>query len=141
MCTDTLLKRTDQQNPCWSQFFENSAYWFDNPSRDPSVPNYPRNFVAKKYQLNGNALWRHIAIVYDETDDHFRLYFDGALAHRQKYGSSVKNMDACTGSNPRLMIGRMDPGWYLFMYVMHTRGLMDVRSFLLSQRIEYFNDS
>ena len=33
--------------------------------------------MAEQFQLNDDRVWRHIAVVYDETTDTQRLYYDG----------------------------------------------------------------
>ena len=55
-------------------------------------------------------VWRHIAIVYDETTDNFRIYYDGALAYEGWHGSSIQNSD-CTGAGEELTFGHDKGAW------------------------------
>ena len=117
---------TLQRQYCWSTFLEKSKYWFDNYRCSGACPGeknvvfYPADFVKEKYMLESNVIWRHIAIVFDETNDYFRLYYDGALAYTGPFGAAVTSMDDCaaTGTNwdNKLFLGRDSAqdgsGWY-----------------------------
>jgi hypothetical protein len=98
------VKKSMQRSHCWSQWHENSAFYFDN-SRGTRVKfGYPRNFVGEQFHLNGDQVWRHIAVVYDETSDTQRLYYDGALAWEGDFGSPVAQAD-CADAGSGLALG------------------------------------
>ena len=58
---------------------------------------YPTNFVQDKWKLRGNRIWRHVAVQYDETNNYYRIFYDGELAHEADYGNTITGID-CSGS-------------------------------------------
>ena len=57
-----------------------------------------------KYNLEGDLIWRHVAVVYDETTDNFRLYYDGSLAYEGWHGSNIRKSD-CVGPGEEWTFG------------------------------------
>ena len=109
--TFLFVKSCDGKAWAWATWTENSAFWSSFAS------GYPRDFVQEKFQLNGDAVWRHIAVQYNEVDNSMRLFYDGRLAYKGPWGSDhasagsdVKKAD-CNGANARLNLGRTEPGW------------------------------
>ena len=107
--TDLLIKQDSDGKYRWSIFHENIAYWFDNFEMADGTNNYPRNFVPKKNFLE-DKIWRHIAVTFDETTDNLLVYYDGALALKTPFGSSIRLADSpSAGSN--MTLGRQGPDW------------------------------
>jgi hypothetical protein len=108
-----LLKSKSDGSRCWSIFHENSAFWFDNKDKALTTQQYPRAFVQKKYQLDGNKIWRHIAVTFDENTDHIHVYYDGALAVSTWFGSSIKVADPPSSeTGVTLTLGRLGTNWF-----------------------------
>ena len=107
--TDVLVKQDAARKFRWSIFTENSAYWFDNFAMADGTNNYPRNFIPKKYHLE-DKIWRHIAVTFDETTDNLLLYYDGAIALKTPFGSSIRDADP-PNTGATLTLGRTGPNW------------------------------
>jgi len=92
-----------------------SAYWFDNSNcfGNPTCnapTRYPAFFTDAKFNLEGDLIWRHIALVFDETTDNYRLYYDGSLAYEGGFGSPIREAD-CTGPGMELTFGHDKGSW------------------------------
>ena len=93
-----------------------SAYWFDNSNCAAegggtcTATRYPMKFTPAKYNLEGDLIWRHIAVVYDETTDNFRIYYDGSRAYEGWHGSSIQKSD-CNGPGTELTFGHDKGSW------------------------------
>jgi len=116
------VKQNSARKFCWSIFHDDAAFWFDNKDMALTTNNFPRAFVPKKYQLDGNKIWRHIAVTFDETDDNLLIYYDGALALSTPFGSSIKLADPpSTDTGATLTLGRSGPNWFCFFLLMCKR--------------------
>ena len=110
-----LVKQNSARKFCWSIFHDDDAFWFDNKDMALTTNNFPRVVVPKKYQLEGNKFWRHIAVTFDETNDNLLIYYDGALALSTPFGSSIKLADPpSTDTGATLTLGRLGPNWFCF---------------------------
>ena len=112
-----LQKHTTGREYCWDIYHEPSAYWFENSNCEPeggaagcTANRYPEKFTPAKFNLEGDLIWRHIALVYDETTDNYRLYYDGSLAYEGWHGSKVRLSD-CNGAGTELTFGHDKGAW------------------------------
>lgn len=71
---------------------------------------FPLDFTAAKFELNGDSVWRHLTMVFDEESDNVRYYMDGVKAWEGAWLSKVRNAD-CNGGNKTVTLGRSWPGY------------------------------
>ena len=65
--------------------------------------------VNSKFRPNGDKIWRHFALQFDETCDMLRLFMDGTLVFEMNLEVKVSELD-CVGDGKRWSLGHSHPG-------------------------------
>lgn len=96
---------------CWTAWFENEAFWND-VSPNSGYEYFDDHGVVDKFKLEGQIVWRHMSLQFDEITDMFRLYMDGTLVFEDPWGGPVSAVD-CVGKGKKWSLGHAHPGYNL----------------------------
>ena len=95
ICEGYLLYATnkglDSESCCWAVYVQGNGLYFRNVNGTPPYF-YLLDFMAGEEILN-NRVWRHLAFVWNITDNHVSVYLDGKLGVTAPWGSNVSSMD------------------------------------------------
>jgi hypothetical protein len=117
----------------WSIWVEDEGIWLDSPGKGYYW--FDDTPVTRKYRPNGNRIWRHMALRFDEVRNEVAFYLDGVLAVVESQPDKpVREIDQPTpgGYDTAILLGHADPGYSeaiqcdladLRMYP-HTQGVL-----------------
>lgn len=111
---------------CWTAWIENEAFWQDagpyagyvyfsntkeNNKKKQKYPDMSLNNlnVDAKFKPNGDKMWRHFILQFDEVNDKLRLFLDGTMVFEMNLGAAVSEVD-CAGTGKRWTLGHSHPG-------------------------------
>ena len=87
----------DSDSYCWAVWVQDNGLYFNNVNANPRYF-YVLDFMAEEQMLN-HRVWRHLAFVWNVTDNNLFIYIDGKLGARVPWGSNVSTMD-CFEQDP-----------------------------------------
>jgi hypothetical protein len=81
----------DSDSYCWAVWVQDNGLFFNNVNANPRYF-YVLDFMSEEQMLN-HRVWRHLAFVWNITDNYLYIYLDGKLGERVPWGSNVSSMD------------------------------------------------
>jgi len=80
-----------QGKTCWSVWLNGRGIGFTNPAGGKDV--FYREDVHQDFALSGNTIWRHIALVFDESTNAASYFLDGSLVLEHPWTTDIRTAD------------------------------------------------